>query len=121
MGATNSGLAIVTAALGTTYYIAIGTGTTAYAATQTALVTESVASGLTRAAATVAVATTTATNDTLQCSKTFTSGATATITETGVFNASSGATMMARTVLSTPRALVSGDQHTVVYKLVYSV
>ena len=118
MGATNGSLPIITASLGTTYYIAVGTDATAFAKTQTALVAESVASGLTRAAATVSVTTTTASNDTLHCTKTFTSGATATITEVGLFNASSGVTMMARDVLTTPRPLVSGDQHTVVYNYI---
>jgi hypothetical protein len=36
----------------------------------------------------------------------------------GLFNASSGPTMMARDVLSTSRGLVSGDQYTCVYNYI---
>jgi hypothetical protein len=74
-------------------YLALGTSSTAFAASQTALQAETSASGLARAAATVSRVTTTQTNDTLQLVKTWTSGATATIEEIGVFNASSAGTM----------------------------
>lgn len=123
MGATSAGLAVVTALINAegTHYIGLGTGSTAYAKSQTALVAETAVSGLTRAAGTTTVTTTTDTNDTVQCSKTFTAGGSATIAEVGLFNASSGPTMYGRTVISPTRPLVSGDQYTVVYKFVIGV
>ncbi len=120
MGFTNAGLAGVTTALGTTFYTALGTGSTAFAAAQTTLVAESSASGLARAAATVTVTTTTAANDTIQAVKTFTSGATATITEVGLFDAASTGTMYSRTVLGTSRSLVALDTLAVTIKLVFA-
>lgn len=74
-------------------YIAIGTGTTAAVATQTTLVTESA-----RAAATYAHATG---SKVLTFTTTFAAGAgTGAITEAGVFNASSGGTMLDRVVFN---------------------
>jgi hypothetical protein len=121
MGFTNSGLAATTTALGTTYWIALGTGTTAFAKTQTNFTaTESAASGLARAAATVTQQTTTAANDTLQAVKTFTSGATATISEVGLFDAASSGTMYSRTVLSPTKSVTTGDTLSVTIKLIYA-
>jgi hypothetical protein len=75
--------------------IAIGTGTTAPATGQTALVGE-----LYRNACTGSQQTTTVTNDTarLTCSVAIT--ATATMSEAGVFNATSSGTMLARATYS---------------------
>ena len=74
-------------------YIAVGTGTTAPAATQTALVTES-ARGLGTYAHTVGTKVFTVTF-------TFAAGvATAALTEAGVFNASSAGTMLDRVTFS---------------------
>lgn len=96
-------------------YAAYGTGTTAAAATQTALVTENQ-----RAAATVTRTTTTAANDTTQWAKTFSITTTETIAEVGIFNDASAGTMLARTVLSPTRAVVSGDSFTITYKVVFA-
>lgn len=120
MGFSNAGLAATTNALGTSFWIALGTGSTAFAKTQTTLVTESSASGLARAAATVTRQTTTAANDTLQAVKTFTSAATATITEVGLFDAASVGNMYSRTVLSASRSVVSGDTLSITIKLIYA-
>jgi hypothetical protein len=100
-------------------YLAVGTGTTAVAATQTALVTEITDSGLERAAATVSRVTTTQTNDTLQLVKTWTATGTKTVEEVGVFNASSTGTMLSR-ALTGSKSIVSGDTLAVTYKVKFA-
>ncbi len=76
-------------------HMAIGTGTTAASAAQTALVTESARVALTSST----IVTTTVTNDSAQYVATFGPGeGTAAITEAGIFNAASAGTMLARTV-----------------------
>lgn len=98
----NTGLAEISALLltdvsGTAFdYIAIGTGTTAPSATDTALENETH-----RVAATGSQITTNVTNDTAQLVATFSgySGQEA-ITEAGVFNASTGGTMLCRQTFS---------------------
>lgn len=78
-------------------YIAIGTGTTAESATDTALVTE-----IARKAATTSQVTTTVTNDTARFEATFSSAdgltGTAAVTEYGLFNAPTAGTMLSRVV-----------------------
>ena len=101
---TNAGMAEVAGLIGTDTqgdvtafdYIAIGTGTTAPSATQTALVSEQQ-----RAAATGTRVTTSVTNDTLQLVKdAFSFSGSYAITEVGVFNSSSGGTMLSRSTFS---------------------
>ncbi len=76
-------------------HMAVGTGTTAAAASQTALETESARVALTSATS----VTTTVTDDTVQFLATFDPGTgTAALTEAGILNASSGGTMLCRTV-----------------------
>lgn len=76
-------------------HMAVGTGTTAAADAQTALVTESARVALTS----TTIVTTTVANDSIQYVATFNPGtATAAITEAGLFNAASAGTMLARTV-----------------------
>jgi hypothetical protein len=76
-------------------HMAVGTGTAAAAAAQTALVSESARVALTSST----IVTTTVTNDSAQYVATFGPGAgTAAITEAGIFNAASAGTMLARTV-----------------------
>jgi hypothetical protein len=77
-------------------YIAIGTGTTAPSATDTALQSEITTGGGARAAATATRVTTTVTNDTAQLQVTFNFTASFAVTESGVFNAATGGTMLAR-------------------------
>lgn len=104
-------------------YIALGSGNTAAAATDTALQTELTDDGFARTAATVSLTTTTTTNDTLQLSKqfTFTGSVSTTVNEVGIFNASSSGTMLSRSVLTTGKSVdTSGETITVTYKLIAS-
>jgi hypothetical protein len=104
-GITNAGFAsvaglILTDVGDTPYdYSAIGTGSTAFDPTQTALVTE-----IKRKAGTGTRVTTSVTNDTAQHVTTFSSAdgltGTSAVTESGVFNASSAGTMLCRQTFS---------------------
>ena len=79
-------------------HMGVGTGTTAAAAAQTALVT---ALGSRVALDSTTLVTTTVTNDAVQYVATFGAGvATGAITEAGIFNALTGGTMLCRTVFS---------------------
>ena len=120
MGIPNSGISAITTKLGTTFWIAVGTGTTAFAAANTTLGTEVAASGLSRAASTTTQATTTVANDTLQHTKTFTASGTVAVGEAGVFDAASVGNMYGRTVLSSVRNVVSGDTLSVTYKTIFA-
>lgn len=97
-------------------YIATGTGTTAAAVTDTTLVTELSTLGLSRAAATASRVTTTVTNDTAQLVNTFSVTGTAAVTESGVLNAASAGTLLARQVFSAVN-VVSGDSLQITWKL----
>src|SRR5579864_190576 len=79
-------------------FIAVGTGTTAAAATDTALQTETSTSGLSRAAGTVSLVTTSITNDTAQITHTFSVTGSVAVTESGVLNASSSGTLLCHQV-----------------------
>lgn len=81
-------------------YIALGTGTTAAAAGDTALETEITTGGAARAQATASRSTTTVTNDTAELQETFNITSSFAITESGVLNAASGGTLLARQVFS---------------------
>ncbi len=121
MGFTNSGVAGTVTALGTTFWIATGTSDTVFAKTQTTLVSEITAGeGLERAAATVTVATTTVANDTISATKSFSVTGTKTVKEVALLDAASTGTMYSRTVLTTPRSLVSGDTLVVTNKLIFA-
>lgn len=122
MGVTQAGLVEISGLAGNTgsktafTALAYGTGTTAFANSQTALVTE-----VARSAATVSQTTTTYTNDTLQLSYSFTVGGTYDVIEYGVFNnASSGGTMLARTKQDSAKSCTSGDTLTVTYKVAFA-
>jgi hypothetical protein len=104
-GITNAGFASVAGLIltdvGDTPYdfVAIGVGTTAFDPTQTALVSE-----IKRKAGTGTRVTTSVTNDTAQIVVTFSSAdtlsGTSAVTESGVFNQSSGGTMLCRQTFS---------------------
>jgi hypothetical protein len=119
MGITNTGMAEAAGLLGTDTtsgrtafdYIGVGTGSTTFAATQTDLITP-----VERIAGTGTRVTTTVTNDTLQLVATHTAGGSETITEAGVFNASSSGVMLSRLVF-TGRILDVGETLTVTYKI----
>jgi hypothetical protein len=96
--------------------LAIGTGTTAAAATDTALGTEITTGGGARGAATASQVTTTVTNDTTQLVKTWTFTASFSVSEEGIFdNASSGGNMLARQVW-TAIPVGNGDSLQVTHK-----
>lgn len=100
-------------------YIAVGTGTNAFAAGDTTLQTETSGSGLTRAQGTVSLVTTTTTNDTAQVLKSFTVTGTVAVTESGVFNASSAGTLLARQVFSAIN-VVNGDTLQITWKVAFA-
>lgn len=98
-------------------YIALGTGTTGAADADTQLEAEITTSGGARAAASVSVVTTDDPGDTAQLQVTFnfTSGGTFAITESGVLNAASDGTLLARQVFSAIN-VASGDSLQVTWK-----
>jgi hypothetical protein len=100
-------------------YIAVGTGTNAFAAGDTALQTELATSGLSRANGTVSLVTTTVTNDTAQVTTTFTVTGTQAVTESGVLNASSTGTLLCRQVFSAIN-VVNGDTLQITWKVAIS-
>lgn len=97
-------------------YIAVGTGTTAFSTSDTTLQTESSTSGLSRAAGTVSIVTTTITNDTAQILKQFSVTGSVAVTEAGLLNASSVGTLLARQVFSAIN-VVSGDTLQITWKI----
>ena len=97
-------------------YIAVGIGTTAAAAGDTTLESEIVDSGLARAAATASRVTTDVTNDTAQLLYTFSVTGTKAVTESGVLNAASAGTLLARQVFSAVN-VVNGDSLQITWKL----
>lgn len=97
-------------------YVAIGTGTAAAAAGDTALGAEITTGGGERAAGSASRVTTTVTNDTAQLTKTFTFTASFAVTECGVLNATSAGVLLARQVFSAVN-VVSGDSIAVTYKV----
>lgn len=96
-------------------YIAVGTGATAAAAGDTTLQTESSTNGLSRANATASRVTTTVTNDTAQLVNTFSVTGTVAVTESGVLNAASTGTLLARQVFSAIN-VVNGDSLQITWK-----
>lgn len=90
-------------------YIALGTGTTAADAADTTLQTESAASGLARALATLSRVTTDTSNDTARFVKAFTntSAGSVAVTEAGILSASSTGTLLARQVFSAVNVAVN--------------
>ena len=97
-------------------HVAIGTGTTAESATQTALISEITTGGGARAAASVSRVTTSQTNDTAQWIITYNFTATFAVTESGIFNASTAGCMLARKVFSAIN-VVSGDSIQVTWRV----
>lgn len=100
-------------------YIAVGTGTTAAAAADTALGTETTTSGLGRAVGTASLVTTTTTNDTAQVTNTFSVTGTVAVTESGVLNASSSGTLLCRQTFSAIN-VASGDSLDITWKISFS-
>lgn len=96
-------------------YLAVGIGTTAAAAGDTALESEITDSGLERAAATCSRVTTDVTNDTAQLVKSWSVTGTKAVTEAGALNAAAEGTLLGRQVFSAIN-VVSGDTLQVTYK-----
>lgn len=125
-GSTNAGLAVISGLAGNTgaqnafIYLELGTGNTAFSASQTTLISAITDSGLARAAATISRVTTTQTNDTLQLTYTWTASGTKTIAEVGVFNAASSGVMGYRQVPASTLSAVSGNQIMITYQIKYS-
>lgn len=96
--------------------VAIGTGATAPAVTDTALGTEITTGGGARGAATATQVTTTVTNDTTQLVKTFTFSASFAVTEEGILdNASTGGSLLARQTFAAVN-VASGDSLQITHK-----
>jgi hypothetical protein len=89
-------------------YIAVGIGTTGEAVGNTTLESEVVDSGLERASATASRVTVDVTNDGARLVHTFSVTGTKAITESGVLNAGSGGTLLARQTFSAVN-VVNGD------------
>lgn len=100
-------------------YLAVGTSSTAVAATDTTLTAEVVTNGLERASATVSRVTTTVTNDTVQLVKTWTASGSVTVEEVGIFNASSAGTMLGH-ALTTTKSVTSGETLTGTYQVKFA-
>ena len=104
-------------------YVMTGTGDTAFAVGDTTLETEIVSGdslGLERVAVTATRVTTNVANDTVQFVKTFTVTGTTTIKEVGIINASSSGDLGGRTVLATPKDVVSGSSYTLTHKTIFA-
>ncbi len=97
-------------------YIAIGTGTTAPANTDTTLQTEITTNGGQRAAATCTRTTTTITNDTAQLVVTFNFTGTFAVTEAGVLDSASSGTLACRQTFAALN-VVSGDSLQLTFKI----
>jgi len=97
-------------------YLAVGTGTTAAAATDTTLQTEIVDSGLARVNASASRTTITQTNDAATLITTFTVTGTKAVTEAGVLNAASSGVLFARSVFTAVN-VVNGDSLQLTYKI----
>lgn len=98
-------------------YIAIGTGTTAAAAGDTALQTEITTGGGARAlATTLDRVTTTVTNDTARAILTFSFTSSFAVTEAGLLDATSGGNLLCRQVFSAVN-VVNGDSLQITWKI----
>lgn len=100
-------------------YLAVGTSSTAVAATDTTLGAEIVDTGLARASATVGRTTTSVTNDTLSLTYTWTASGSKTVQEIGYFNASSSGTLGGH-ALTGAKAVVNGDALIATYSVQFS-
>lgn len=100
-------------------YIAVGTGTTAEDATQTALVAEITDTGLARAAGTITNPTTTVAGDTHRVTYTWTASGTKTIQEVGVFTGITSGTMFGRK-LTGAKVINNTEQLTATYDFIFS-
>ena len=121
---TNTGLAEIANLAGNVStpvaftYLALGIGTTAADATDTALESEIIDTGLARASATVTRQTTTATNDTLQLVHQYTATGVKAVTECGGLNDASVGIMLGRQVFSALNT-AANDTITITYQFIF--
>jgi hypothetical protein len=120
---TDAGLAAITNRLGglggtaAFTYLAVGTSTTAFGASQTGLIAETTGNGLDRLSVTPTAETTTKSGDTLQLSNVFSVTGSVTVGEVGILNAAyGGGTLLLRAVLSPTKSVSNGDSLTVTAK-----
>ena len=97
-------------------YVAVGTGTTAATATDTALETEETENGLTRAAGTGTRVTETVANDTSQILHSFSVSGSVAVTESAILNASSNGVMLCRQTFSAIN-VADGDTLQITWKV----
>jgi len=97
-------------------YIGVGTGTTAATTADTALETEITENGLTRAASTGTVVTTSLAGDTFQLANTFSPTSTYAVTESGVLNASTSGELLCHQTFSAIN-VTNGDSLAVTWKV----
>ncbi|MFA6712139.1 MAG: hypothetical protein WCS33_05480 [Candidatus Caldatribacteriota bacterium] len=122
---TNAGLAEVANLCGNVSspayftYLALGIGTTAAAATDTALESEIVDTGLDRSSAIVTRETTNVSNDTLQLVKQWTATGVKAVTECGAFNDASAGEMLGHQVFSAINT-ESNDTIKITYQFIFS-
>lgn len=100
-------------------YMALGSGSTTPTGADTALESELAVSGLTRTSTTPVQATTTVTNDSVKWDVTFSALGSASVSEVGIFDASSGGNMLCRRVFST-KPVESGDTIQIIYTIVFA-
>ena len=110
-------LALLAGASGNLFtYLAVGTSSTAVAATDTQLGAELSTLNLGRAAASVSRVTTTNANDTLQLVYMWTASGGTTVQEAGIFNAASTGTMLGH-ALTGAKVLAASDTLTLTYQV----
>lgn len=112
-----AGLVIATGQTAAFKHIALGSNSTAVAATDTTLNTELTSGGAARALATLSRVTTTITNDTAQLVHTFTFSSTLEIREAGVFDLITAGVMLSRATFSA-HSVSPSDTLAVTYKAI---
>lgn len=120
---TNAGLALIASRIGgadaeaAADYIAIGTGSTSPAITDTALATEITTNGGERDQGTTSRQTTNVTSDTARCSLTYSFTGTFAVVESGLFNDASAGDMLCRDVFSVIN-VESGDSLAITWDVI---
>jgi hypothetical protein len=122
MGIPNAGLAEMANLFKTAFtYVAVGDADDAFGGGKTTLYSEITTSGLGRQAATVTRTTTNETDDTTQLAYTWGAiSSSETIREVAIFDASSNGNMGGRTVLTSPKDVVSGSTYTLTHKTIFA-
>lgn len=118
---TNTGLTLIVQRLKGSYnepvYIGWGTGTTQPSATDTTLQSEDTSTGYSRSLAISSIGTTFVSNDTYIVAGSLVATSSITITEWGLFDASTSGHMILREVVSPGYSLNSGGMITYLFKI----